>query len=150
MTGHLTNDEISKFIIGESTPEQRRHATECSECKTSLERVTETLVVFRESVHEWAEQNGGTTIPDATALEDTSRVRVRPLHWALASAALILLLVIPIYKRANEQKRATQALDDALLLEQVNASLSRTVPAPMEPLMKLVSESSVEGVGNHQ
>jgi len=72
------------------------------------------------------------------------------LRWAIAGVVLIILLVIPVYKNAREQKRAREAMEDALLLEQVNASLSREVPAPMEPLMKFVSDSSVEGVGNHQ
>jgi hypothetical protein len=55
---------------------------------------------------------------------------------------LIILLVIPVYKNKREEKRARQAMEDALLLEQVNASLSRDVPASMEPLMNLVSEGN--------
>jgi hypothetical protein len=58
-----------------------------------------------------------------------------PLRWVVAAVALLALGAIP-YERAREQQRAAeQAREDALLLEKVNAGISRTVPRSMEPLL---------------
>jgi hypothetical protein len=150
MISHLTSEEISKALIGDVTPEQQQHVRECTECGASLQRLRETFSVFRESVHEWAGSKQG-AVPGSIDLRETAASVMMPrLRWALAGVVLIILLVIPVYKNAREQRRAREAMEDALLLEQVNASLSRNVPAPMEPLLKLVSDSSAEGVGNHQ
>jgi len=150
MISHLTSEEISKALIGDVTPEQQQHVRECSECGASLESLRETFLVFQESVHVWAGSKDA-AIPASIDFRETAVNFTMPrLRWALAGVVLIILLVVPVYKNSREQKRAREAMEDALLLEQVNASLSRAVPAPMEPLMKFVSDSSVEGVGNHQ
>jgi hypothetical protein len=162
MISHLTSEEISKALIGDVTREQQQHVRECSECGASLERVKETFLVFRESVHMWAGTNDNAAPKVIDLHETAARFGMPRLRWAVAGVVLIVLLVVPFYKNNRDEKRARQAgeaqarqraasrIEDALLLEQVNASLSRNVPAPMEPLLKLVSDSSVEGVGNRQ
>ena len=144
MIRHLTSDEISNVLIGDATPEQQQHASKCTECSASLERLNETFSVFRESVHQWSGKNGGAVPKSIDFHQNAAGIGLLRLRWALASVVLIILLVIPVYKNKREEKRARQAMEDALLLEQVNASLTREVPVSMEPLMKLVSE------GNHR
>ena len=62
------------------------------------------------------------------------------MRWALAAAALLVLAVVPIYRNAQDRQRQAEiARADTLLLEQVDAEVSRAVPRPMEPLVKLVS-----------
>jgi anti-sigma factor RsiW len=151
MISHLTSDEISRAMIGDVTPEQERHTRECLECAAELERLNETFLLFRESVHEWAGRTEGAAVPADLELEARpSRFSAHPLRWALASAGVIALVALPIYKNEIDRKREAQAVEDRLLLEQVNASLSRAVPESMEPLMNLVSDTSLEGVGNRQ
>ena len=61
------------------------------------------------------------------------------MRWALVAAALLVLAAIPIYRNAQDRQRQAEiARADALLLEQVDAEVSRAVPRPMEPLVKLV------------
>ena len=61
------------------------------------------------------------------------------MRWVLVAAAL-LVLAVPIYRNAQDRQRQAEiARADALLLEQVDAEVSRAVPRPMEPLVKLVS-----------
>ena len=140
MIRHLTSDEISNVLIGHATPEQQEHAGACTDCTASLEHLNETFSVFRESVHQWSGKNER-AIPQSIDFHQNAAGSGRfRLRWALASAVLIILLVIPVLENKREEKRARQAMEDALLLEQVNASLSREVPASMEPLMNLVSE----------
>jgi hypothetical protein len=52
----------------------------------------------------------------------------------------LVLAAVPIYRNAQDRQRQAEiARADALLLEQVDAEVSRAVPRPMEPLVKLVS-----------
>lgn len=75
-----------------------------------------------------------------------ARDRVRTglrLRWALAGAMLLVLAVLPVWRGASETREREreaaqqQAEDraDELLMQQVNASLSRGVPRAMEPLL---------------
>jgi hypothetical protein len=142
MIRHLTSDEISNLLIGNATPEQQEHAAACTHCTESLEHLNETFLVFRESVHQWSGKNERAIPKSIDFHQNAAGFRLLRLRWALASAVLIILFVIPVLKNKREEQRARQAMEDALLLEQVNASLSRDVPASMEPLMNLVSEGN--------
>jgi hypothetical protein len=142
MIRHLTSDEISNVLIGDATPEQHQHATECTACAASLEHLKDTFSVFRASVREWSGKNEASVPQPIDFSATAASINLHRLRWAFASLVLIILLVIPVYKNKREEKRARQAMEDALLLEQVNASLSRNVPASMEPLMNLVSEGN--------
>jgi hypothetical protein len=62
------------------------------------------------------------------------------VRWALVAAALLVLAAVPVYRNVQDRQRQAEiARADALLLEQVDAEVSRAVPRPMEPLVKLVS-----------
>ena len=149
MNRHLSSEEISEFMIGNATPEQTQHAANCAECAAELSQLQETLSAFRGSVQHWAKQSGGSVIPDGASLVEEERFyNVHPLRWALAAAAL-MFLVIPVYNDISNRARQKQA-EDALLLERVNAHLSRGVPAPMEPLLELLSDGSAQEVGGRR
>ena len=55
-----------------------------------------------------------------------------------AAAVLAMIVLIPLYWNVPVSTRKTSAAEDAILLEQINAQLSRDVPAPMESFMKMV------------
>jgi hypothetical protein len=145
---HLSTDQISKFVVGDATPEEIRHAAHCSDCSSHVMRLRETLSVFRESVHQWTLSTGGSAPRTAFLQSGRTAYRMRSLRWALA-LALIVLIAIPVYETINERHRRMEA-EDARLLEQVNAHLSRGVPAPMEPWMEFLSAASADAVGGRQ
>jgi hypothetical protein len=150
MNTHLSEDVISRLIIGNGSSDEQQHVDQCSQCSGELERLKQTLSVFRHSVEHWAEQNGGAVVPESPFLRTASPAfRIRPLTWVLA-AALAVLVAIPIYRNVSEQQREAKSFEDTLLLEQVNAQLSRVVPEPMEPLMHLVTDSAAEETGGRQ
>jgi len=151
MKHHLSREQISGILAGIATPEEEQHVSVCIECNLELARFRETLTCFRDSVTEWTDREGGSALPDAAFLENRSfALRVRRLRWVLVTASLIVLLAVPFYKLRNDQQREAQALQDSLLLEEVNAHISRTVPAPMEPLMELLSDVYIEEPGGRQ
>jgi len=141
MSRHLSSREVSQWMIGERTPQQEQHVRQCPECGAEVARMEAALALFRGSVRHWSDRQ--VRVPRPLAPTRGSRgypPRPRPLRWALVAAALLLLAAIPIYRNVQDrQRQAEMARADALLLEQVDAEVSRAVPRPMEPLAKLVS-----------
>jgi hypothetical protein len=145
---HLSTDQVSKLIAGDATLEEARHAAECADCARQATRLQETFSIFRDSVRQWTHDNGGSAAVLSTPLSDNIGYRARPLRMAVAFA-LILLIGFPLYQNISERHRRIDS-EDSLLLERVNAHLSREVPAPMEPWMEFLSGRSAAEVGGHQ
>ena len=134
MSQHLSSQEISQWMIGERTPQQEQHVRQCSECGAEVARMEAALGLFRDSVRHWSD--GQVRVPRPL----TPEPRPQPIRWALVAAALLVLAAVPIYRNAQDRQRQAEiARADALLLEQVDAEVSRAIPRPMEPLVKLVS-----------
>jgi hypothetical protein len=94
----------------------------------------EALARFRDAVHQAGEQNESPGLQ--IILERERSAKGLRLRWAAAAAVVLVLGVIPVYRNTQQRQReAEQAKADALLLEQVNAGLSRSVPRAMAPLL---------------
>jgi anti-sigma factor RsiW len=151
MIHHLSPEQLPKFILGEATPDEHRHAAECVECRAEVMQLQETLSFFRESAHHWAVQSARSSVPRLELFPDEpSSFKWAWVRRALVAAALIILATIPLLKNTQERQIAPQTFDDTLLLEQVNAHLSRTVPTPMEPLMELFEDGFTNEVGEQE
>ena len=141
MSRHLSSREVSQWMIGERTPQQEQHVRQCPECGAEVASMEAALALFRGSVRHWSDRQ--VRVPRPLAPTRGSRgypARPLPLRWALLAAALLVLAAVPVYRNAQDrQRQAEAARADALLLEQVDAEVSRAVPRPMEPLVKLVS-----------
>jgi hypothetical protein len=65
---------------------------------------------------------------------------------AIAATIVALALWLPRHRASSLPPQIaavqTQAEEDAALLNRVNAELSETIPAPMQPLAKLIDASS--------
>ena len=141
MSQHLSSQEISQWMIGERTPQQEQHVRQCPECGAEVARMEAALALFRGSVRHWSDGQSRAEPPAVESILPTRRgPRIQPMRWALVAAALLVLAAVPIYRNAQERQRQAEiARADTLLLEQVDAEVSRAVPRPMEPLAKLVS-----------
>jgi hypothetical protein len=98
----------------------------------------EAVARFRDAVHQEGERTASPGLDAILARERRSK-RAR-LRFAVAAMVVLALGAIPAYENARHmnaqrQREAAQARADALLLEQVNAGLSRSVPRAMAPLM---------------
>jgi hypothetical protein len=140
MSPHLSSREISEWVAGTRTPERENHLHECAECRGELTRLQGVLLEFRDSLRDWSAGQAGSS-PRPVWLTEGPRGAHR-LRWALVAVAMILLAAIPIYRSRERQRQADTSLEDAVLLEQIDAGVSRSVPAPMEPLAGLVSWDS--------
>lgn len=144
MSQHLSSERISTWTAGERTWEEEQHVRECPECAAELAQFEEALSLMRGFVRHWSDQKGGSA-PDRGFQVELARNRIHPWHirWALAAVAVLLLAMVPIVRNArHRQSGGKMAQADAQLLEQVSTEVSRAVPRPMEPLLKLVSWDS--------
>ena len=92
---------------------------------------------FRDAAHNWR-------VPAPPALlfgAQSPKPRVPAIQWVLAAAVALLLAAIPFY-RGTTRPQPANIVADAALLNQIDAQLSRDTPAPMEPLLNLVSWSA--------
>ena len=125
--------ERARFLIDESriagiSPEDtawlRAHLAECPTCARQEAAIARMLA----AMDQLSFACGAGSQPAAPA----PGRRLRRLSWPLAVAATLLLAAVPVYKSARD---ARQSDADALLLERVEAGISRDVPMAMEPLL---------------
>ena len=117
MTNHLSSEQISRLLAGDGTSAEEQHAGSCAECERELSRVRETLLAFSHSVQHWAEAHGSTCVPDTEFLRNRSSAwRMGTLRWTLVAAAVIILIVVPLYKNAGHRYREADSSEDLSLI----------------------------------
>jgi anti-sigma factor RsiW len=142
MIAHLSSAQLSECVLGQPSPIVAQHVQDCPVCRAELIQFREALSEFRGAVHAWsgdqADQyraNGALAIA-ASVPEPRPGSASHQLAWALLIAVVCVIasFVLPSHLRENAPA------SDAVLLNQVDAQVSRTAPSSMEPLMRLVVE----------
>jgi hypothetical protein len=142
--GHLSSEDMCRWMAGERGAEEERHVRECGLCGAEVARLEGALKRYGGAVREWSAAQPGAQ--PAGAWRADRQWRVRPLRWSLAAAALVVLAVIPTWKSARDRRMAEEAdRADAILMEEVDAQVSRTVPATLEPLVNPVEWKAEAG-----
>jgi anti-sigma factor RsiW len=138
MISHLSSEQLSECIAGYPRPKVARHVEQCPACRAELARFREALGEFGGAVRAWSEGQAQAAMSAySPAATPRSWAASHQLAWALAIAAIFVIASFLWPGHRSEGAAAS----DALLLNQVDAEVSRTVPASMEPLMKLVVEN---------
>jgi hypothetical protein len=144
MSNHLSQDQFANCVVGRSTSAELQHVKECSECGAELERFRIAVSSFRNAVR------GRVDARLALQGPEVSRFSMRPAaaglprwRWALAAVAVVVVVMIPLLTSEKEpqeviEKASTPHASPDALMEAVNRHLSRTLPAPMEPMMVLI------------
>jgi len=108
MNRHLSSEEISRWMIGERTPDTERHAIECPPCRAELDRLEAAFSLFRESGICWSDRcyaasSAGRLAAGITPPRSSANVAGLParrlLPWACAVATSMLvgaLLLRPV------------------------------------------------------
>lgn len=137
MNAHLSSEQFSQCISGQASASAAAHLRDCPVCSAELANFREALGQFREGVRAWSDHraNALMALPERASTR-VSWIASHQLAWALLLAAVCVIasFVVPRYRTGAPPPA------DAVLLKQVDAELSRTAPASMEPLMKLVVE----------
>jgi len=145
MIDHLSQEQLSRLLIGDASPEEEQHAIRCGTCAEELTDLHESFSAFRGAVQNWTSASGGSAVPEIRRHPKLFLVR-----WALAIAVAALLLIAIRNPKFVGTRHHQATADDALLLEQVNTHLSRTLPAPLEPWMELISNAPTNSLGERR
>jgi len=149
---HLTEEQFYDLVISNPTDSSvevqhlRDHLLRCPECAAELAFLRQPLADFRSSVTAWADHHSNnrswtrTSHPSSFAMLSA---------WLLAAAALILVIALPFaahrkpatiayrhatYSDTKPSAASSATIGDEALLEEVNQTVSSSIPTPMQPL----------------
>jgi anti-sigma factor RsiW len=135
MTHHLTSEQISESILREPEPRIAQHLEKCPACRAEVANFREALGEFRGAVRCWSEEQAQAVLA-VPARPSESRSWIAAHQFALALLLAAVCILGSFIWHGGENAPAS----DAVLLNQVDAQVSRAVPSSMEPLMKLVAQ----------
>ena len=136
MNRHLSEDQIARCVVGEAAGSEVQHARECLECGGELNRFRKSLALFQNSIQERV--NARIALVPTAAVLRPSEAGTRAPRWVLVAAAAVVLVVLPFIRSGNNPTTSevlSIETDPDAVMNRVNLDLTRTVPAPMEPLM---------------
>jgi anti-sigma factor RsiW len=137
MSPHLSSDQLSEYILGQPSLLVARHIQDCPACRSELMQFREALGEFRGAVRAFSEVQAEQALATSHSIpEPRSWAVSQQLTWALLIAAVCVIASFVVPRHGPESAAGA----DAVLLNQVDAQVSRTAPTSMEPLMKLVQE----------
>ena len=142
MNAHLTEHQLSECILGQPNPLAARHIQSCPACASKLAEFQRTLGALRGAVRSWSENEANSALAARPAFDRRVPAPARQLAWALLIAAVCLIASFVLPRHSGESPASVPWAGDTALLNQVDAQVSRTAPASMEPLMNPVEEQS--------
>src|SRR5215831_13159415 len=153
MIKHLTEDQIARYFTGQPTDVEWLHIQECAACSAKLDRLTNSISLFRSAVRDRIDVRVALHAP-AIVFEDEAAVPATPIwKWAMVTLMAVLLVALPFFITGTQQfvDSASAPADPDILMREINLHLSRTMPAPMEPILTLIPDSeSISHVGGVQ
>jgi len=135
---HLSEKQISEWLAGTHRTDVQAHIQVCAQCQAEVDRLSDALVSFRGTVHQWA------AVPNASRAVIPETGVARRFRFAWAMAAIFIVLAASLWWPRLRAPRAVTPHpdDDAALLLQIRTDVSRNVPGPMEPLSRLTPSDS--------
>jgi hypothetical protein len=153
MSKHLTEDQIARCFAGQSTIAERLHIQQCAACSAKLDRLANSISLFRNAVRDRIDARVALHAP-ALVFEDQPPVPATPIwKWAMVTLVAVLLVALPLFITKPQQfvDNASAPADPDILMREINLHLSRTMPAPMEPILILIPDSeSIRHLGGVQ
>jgi hypothetical protein len=140
MSNHLSENQFEACILERAGTGELEHLSECAECRSELERFRKTLSLFRSAVWDLVEDRVALGTNAAAPIPSSNGIPV--WRWAMAVAAFVAAVMIPIL--VTENKPPAEQMSPEAVMERLNQHLSRTIPAPMEPMMSLISNEPLD------
>jgi hypothetical protein len=151
-TVHLTQPQFYDLLIAGpsgTSPELERlrdHLLRCPACAAELASLRQPLADFRSSVTAWASHHSANRLWNRSS---HSHPFSTLSAWLLAAAALLLLIALPFathhdsspntnhdfaHSTTHSPSASSTTVGDEALLEEIDQTVSSSVPAPMQPL----------------
>jgi hypothetical protein len=139
---HLTSSQMDEMLVEPASPLQA-HLLHCESCAAEFNVMQQSLHLFRDATHVYAEQQLLQLPERKLPTQSTYRPWLVPAYWATA-AAVVMAAIVPLeiaQKRMNAPVAAVSATSrnsdtqsDVALLEEVDLTLSDSVPTSMRSL----------------
>ena len=142
MNNHLSEDQVTEWMLGTRDDFVSRHLEICRACSVAAEELQSAISCFRDSIHATAQRDNSFWREQQLAISEHASARDwYPLHWAWA-VAMVMVLITAIFLTHtpnSPQNKATEDADKALLQE-VQGDLGREVPQALAPAVLIAEE----------
>ena len=142
MNNHLTEDQITEWMLGTRDALVSRHLETCDACSVEAEELRRTISCFRDSIHAAAQRDDSYWRKQQLAISEHASARDwYPLHWAWA-VAMVMVLITAIFLTRTPNSSQNNATEDAdkVLLQEVQGDLAREVPQALAPAVLIAEE----------
>jgi hypothetical protein len=142
MSGHLTEEQQDKILLGEPAAEAAEHVAECAECSAEVERMRAALGGYGAAVRDGAARPEGFWAWQRRAILARLRpatARTQKLAWAGAMVLLVLMAVALHFQARPERLETPYDPDEALLID-VARTVRSEVPSALQPAALLTWE----------
>jgi hypothetical protein len=137
MSHHLSEDQFEGCILGDAGRAELAHIEECAECRVEFERFRKSLSLFRSAVRDLADDRA--TFQSSSVIAPLSSAGIPKWRWAVVVTTFVVAIAIPILVGETNPPQPTEQMSPEAVMERMNRHLARTMPAPMEPVMALIS-----------
>ena len=142
MNNHLSENQITEWVLGASDEHVLRHLETCAECSREAEELRSALAGFRDAVHTEARRDASFWRNQQFAVSARlSNQDWYPLHWAWV-AAMVAVLITAIFLTRTPSAPGNHPSEDAdnALLQAVQGDLNRDVPQALAPAVLIAEE----------
>ena len=148
MSGHLSEEALMRWQMGDATDAERAHVGVCAECQAQARPLQDALSWFGAAARHWGEEKAALIEEWQESKHAAARNwRSTVGMWAAVSVALLLIFGIglprwkahraaieaQVHQQQQQQEKQELARDNALL-DEVDQDVSQVVPEAMEPL----------------
>jgi hypothetical protein len=148
MSGHLSEEALMRWQMGDATDAERAHVGGCAECQAQARPLQDALSWFGTAARQWGEEKAALIEEWRESKHAAARSwRSMVGMWAAVSVALLLIFGIglprwkahraaieaQVHQQQQQQEKQELARDNALL-DEVDQDVSQVVPEAMEPL----------------
>jgi anti-sigma factor RsiW len=154
MSKHLSHDQFARCFVGKSGIAEQQHLNECPECRNELDRFGVTISSFRTAIRDRVDHEVYSPVQHVSRVRRAIPAPGLLLRWGFITASVLAFVMVPLVTREQTRHVAVQppstaadanalAADANVLMDAVNRHLSRTVPAPMEPIIALLPSDEI-------
>ena len=127
------------------------HLQSCPECLAEATKLHTAISSFAEAAREWSRalDSGEVRLGAAVRRAKRSWWRAPKIAWGLAAAMVVVIVVLGSLRWRHEvaQTEALNSVSDEVLMQQIDAEVSRRAPVAMEPLVQAITENT-DGVSS--
>jgi hypothetical protein len=139
MSNHLSEDQFEACVLDRAGQLELAHINECPECQAEFEHFRKALSMFRSVVWDLADTQVQSSEVTASSISSPG---IPTWRWALVVTAFVVAVMIPILVSQTSPPKPPKPVDQMspeAVMDRLNQHLARRVPAPMEPMMSLIS-----------